>query len=149
MTTTLDLSVLVLGAGELGEQVLTALVNHSQRGRSSVTVLLRAQDAGVASARKAAQAAMLKSLGVGTVTADVETASVDALAAVFRDYQVVVCCTGMYMGPGMQTKITQAVLDAGVERYIPWQFGVDYDAIGRDSAQVEPFLAFSAPKSQF
>lgn len=30
-------------------------------------------------------------------------------------------------------KITRAVLAAGVERYIPWQFGVDYDVIGRGS----------------
>lgn len=35
----------------------------------------------------------------------------------------------------MQTKVAQAALDAGVERYFPWQFGVDYDIIGRGSAQ--------------
>lgn len=32
-------------------------------------------------------------------------------------------------------KITRAVLQAQVKRYIPWQFGVDYDIIGRGSAQ--------------
>ncbi len=34
-----------------------------------------------------------------------------------------------------QRKICEAVLDAGVARYVPWQFGVDYDFIGRGSAQ--------------
>jgi hypothetical protein len=27
------------------------------------------------------------------------------------------------------------VLQAGVERYVPWQFGVDYDVVGRGSGQ--------------
>ena len=31
--------------------------------------------------------------------------------------------------------IAQAALDAGVRRYFPWHFGVDYDLIGRGSAQ--------------
>ncbi|MGF6660693.1 hypothetical protein QF000_002338 [Paraburkholderia atlantica] len=38
--------------------------------------------------------------------------------------------------PGVQLKITQAALDAKVKRYFPWRFGVDYDIIGRGSAQV-------------
>ena len=39
-------------------------------------------------------------------------------------------------GQGLQTKISNAVLDTGtVGLYIPWQFGVDYDTIGRGSAQ--------------
>lgn len=32
-------------------------------------------------------------------------------------------------------KITQAVLGAKVKRFVPWQFGVDYDVVGRGSAQ--------------
>jgi hypothetical protein len=32
-------------------------------------------------------------------------------------------------------KLARAVLSAGVAQYIPWQFGVDYDIIGRGSAQ--------------
>jgi len=34
-----------------------------------------------------------------------------------------------------QRKITAAVLHAGVGRYVPWQFGVDYDVVGRGSGQ--------------
>lgn len=41
----------------------------------------------------------------------------------------------MSLPPGTQLKITRAVLAAGVGRYFPWQFGVDYDAIGLASAQ--------------
>lgn len=32
-------------------------------------------------------------------------------------------------------KIAQAALEGGVKRYFPWQFGVDYDVLGRGSAQ--------------
>jgi hypothetical protein len=35
----------------------------------------------------------------------------------------------------VQLKIAQAALAAGVRRYFPWQFGVDYDLIGFGSAQ--------------
>lgn len=38
-------------------------------------------------------------------------------------------------GSGVQRKLARAVLQAGVKRYLPWQFGVDYDVIGRGSAQ--------------
>jgi hypothetical protein len=38
----------------------------------------------------------------------------------------------MFSGSGTQTRLSQAVLDAGVKYYIPWQFGVNYDVIGRE-----------------
>ena len=44
-------------------------------------------------------------------------------------------CTGFVAGRSIQLKLARAALDAGVRRYFPWQFGVDYDAIGRGSAQ--------------
>lgn len=37
--------------------------------------------------------------------------------------------------PGTQLKIARAVLAARVKRYLPWQFGVDYDIIGPSSSQ--------------
>ena len=37
--------------------------------------------------------------------------------------------------PGTQLKICHAVLGAKVPRYLPWQFGLDYDKIGRGSSQ--------------
>ena len=44
-------------------------------------------------------------------------------------------CTGFAAGPGTQLKIAQAALKGKVKRFFPWQFGVDYDAIGRGSGQ--------------
>lgn len=57
------------------------------------------------------------------------------LADLFRGFDWVVSCVGFASGPGTQIKIAQAVLAAGVRRYVPWQFGMDYDLIGRGSAQ--------------
>ena len=42
---------------------------------------------------------------------------------------------GYAAGRGIQIKIAQAALEAGVKRFYPWQFGVDYDIIGKGSAQ--------------
>ena len=44
-------------------------------------------------------------------------------------------CVGFAAGPGTQRKLAHAALDSGVKRYFPWQFGVDYDAIGRGGPQ--------------
>ena len=46
-----------------------------------------------------------------------------------------ISCTGFVGGPGVQRKIARAALDADVKRFVPWQFGVDYDVIGRNSPQ--------------
>lgn len=58
-----------------------------------------------------------------------------ALQALFEHYRTVVNCTGFVAGPGTQLKITHAALDAKVERYFPWQFGVNYDVVGQGSGQ--------------
>lgn len=42
---------------------------------------------------------------------------------------------GFVAGAGTQIKITRAVLEAGVSRYFPWQFGVNYDVVGKGSGQ--------------
>lgn len=42
---------------------------------------------------------------------------------------------GFAAGSNIQIKIARAVLEACVTRFLPWQFGVDYDVIGRGSAQ--------------
>jgi hypothetical protein len=39
------------------------------------------------------------------------------------------------LAPGSQLKLTRAVLEAGVSRYFPWQYGIDYDVVGGGSAQ--------------
>lgn len=42
---------------------------------------------------------------------------------------------GFIAGTGTQIKITRAVLEAGVKRYFPWQFGVNYNVVGKGSGQ--------------
>ncbi|XSG81424.1 MAG: aromatic alcohol reductase [Methyloligella sp. ZOD6] len=128
-------NILVLGAGELGMSVLSAL--SELRGKSRVppvSVLLRpVTDRPDADVKRRAET--LDSLGIATVEADLAAASIDDLASLFSRYSTVVCCTGFVGGRGTQRKITSAVLQAGVKQYIPWQFGVDYDAVGRGSGQ--------------
>ncbi|KAB7752430.1 2'-hydroxyisoflavone reductase [Mycolicibacterium phlei DSM 43239 = CCUG 21000] len=114
--------ILVIGAGELGGAVITAL----RRRDADVTVLLRPSRT---------PRDELTALGVEIIEADVAGATVPELAAVLNRFHTVVNCLGFAAGPGTQRRITEAVLAAGVSRYIPWQFGVDYDAIGRGSPQ--------------
>ena len=75
------------------------------------------------------------SLGIVFALGDVISDSVDTLKDVFKNYDTIIGATGMTFPAGTQTKILKAVLAAKVPLYIPWQFGVDYDAIGGDSAQ--------------
>jgi hypothetical protein len=53
----------------------------------------------------------------------------------FTKFDTVISCLGFASGPGSQLKICKAALEAGTKRFLPWQFGVDYDIIGRGSAQ--------------
>ncbi|MBE7210461.1 MAG: aromatic alcohol reductase, partial [Gluconacetobacter diazotrophicus] len=69
------------------------------------------------------------------VAGDLAADPPERLASLFGGFHTVVGCTGFVGGAGTQRKLARAVLAAGVARYVPWQFGVDYDAIGRGSAQ--------------
>ncbi|WP_122432180.1 aromatic alcohol reductase [Pseudomonas viridiflava] len=126
--------ILVLGAGELGLAVLLGLAARSTESMS-ISVLLR--QATVHSSNKAKQQEIdiIRTLGVAIETADIADASVEELAAVFERFDTVISCVGFAAGRGTQRKLTEAALMSGVKRYIPWQFGVDYDVIGRDSPQ--------------
>ena len=128
-------SILVIGAGELGWAVLRGLAQHPQRNPSEITVLLRPATLHSTDPQKHAQRSEFQALGISTKAGDVVTASVSELATICAPFTMVISCTGMVAGPGLQIKLAQAILKAGIKRYIPWQFGVDYDAIGRGSAQ--------------
>ncbi|MGV0834017.1 aromatic alcohol reductase [Mycolicibacterium thermoresistibile] len=121
--------IIVIGAGELGGSVLAALSRRDDAG--PVTVLLRPSDTPHRSQLRAELAAQ----GVQIVEADVATASVAELSTILSPFHTVVSCLGFAAGPGTQRKITEAALQARVSRYLPWQFGVDYDAIGRGGPQ--------------
>ena len=75
----------------------------------------------------------LRSLGVKFVPGDLGADRVTDLSEYFRGSDTVIGCTGFAAGRHVQLKLAHAALGAGVKRYFPWQFGVDYDAIGRGS----------------
>lgn len=129
-------SILVLGAGELGIAVLRAL--SQQRGSANgpeLTVLLRPLPVSEAAAPAGGQADVLRALGASILRVDLASETEAGLVAAFAPFSTIICCTGFVGGPGTQRKITAAVLAAGIRRYVPWQFGVDYDVVGRGSGQ--------------
>ena len=77
----------------------------------------------------------LRGLGIGIESGDVAGASEAELAEIFARFHTVVSCVGFAAGQGIQLKLALTALSAVVKRYLPWQFGVDYDAICRGSPQ--------------
>lgn len=129
-------SILVLGTGELGFEVLQSLATHPQRDSRSISVLLRAcPQTQHAISKRAAQIADFKRLGISILEADIVNDPEPHLQEVFTSFHTVIGCSGMTYPPGTQFKVCQAVLGAKVPRYLPWQFGLDYDNIGRGSSQ--------------
>ncbi|RYO78197.1 hypothetical protein DL766_008942 [Monosporascus sp. MC13-8B] len=130
--------ILIVGAGELGTAVLEALVAHPKRdaAHSPISVLLRKSTIESADPAKRASNERLRALGAAElVPGDVVGASEEELADTFRRFHTVVVCAGMGLPAGTQLRIARAALAAGVPRLLPWQWGVDYDAVGPGSAQ--------------
>lgn len=130
-TKTHEATTLVIGAGELGVAMIRGLLEQNPQDAQSLSVLLRPS----ADNTERPIAQELRTKGVNIVHCDLAASTVDGLAAIFANFNTVIGCTGFVGGPGTQRKITAAVLEAGVERYVPWQFGVDYDVVGRGSGQ--------------
>lgn len=131
-----SLAILVLGAGELGMAVLRSLARRaSASGSVTLTVLLRPQSIASEDPAKQRDIAELRSLGITLLAGNLLDDSIEDLAQLFLPFHTVIGCTGFVAGPNMQMKITRAALAARVKRYVPWQFGVDYDVIGRGGAQ--------------
>ena len=131
-------SILVLGAGELGLAILSALAKSEPK--PSTTVLLR-REPGPPLHQK------LQHYDMKIEYADIVAAPSSHLADIFRNFDVVIGATGMTFPPGTQRKLAEAAVAAaasspalsedGSEKtermlrlYVPWQMGVDYDAIG-------------------
>lgn len=127
--------ILVLGAGELGISVLQAISSHPQiiNNKSHISVLLRSASPTTPAKRK--QLSIISSLNVSILTADIASSSLSQLIAIFNQYHTIISCTGFAAPPGTQVKTAQAILNARVRWHIPWQFRLDYDAIGRGSGQ--------------
>lgn len=128
-------SILILGAGELGLSILEALSKHPKRADTKLAVLLRASSLESTAPEKVKQREHLTSLGVAFEAGDVVESSVSELAATFKKYDTVASCNGMTQPSGTQAKLVDAALEAGVPRFFPWQFGMDYDIIGVGSSQ--------------
>ena len=124
---------MVIGAGELGTAILDGIATHAafNPSQTSLTVLLREASIHSAAPEKQAQLQHFRDHGIGSVPGDIVHDSLEALTSTFSSYPTVIHAAGLALPSGTQTKITQAVLAAGVRLYIPWQHGVDYDIIGR------------------
>ena len=117
-------SILVLGSGELGSEVLRHLARQAQMAQGmSINVLLRTTTSNSTAPAKKREIDELKEMGIEIAEGDVVATSENELAALFAPYDTVISCIGFSAGPGTQTRITKAVLRAGVKRYVPWQFG--------------------------
>lgn len=126
--------LIVLGAGQLGMEVLRELAPRATERGQSVTVVVSPKTASSSAPGDIESLGILQALGVEVIGFDLAGDAV-ALQTLFERYRTVINCSGFVAGPGTQLKITRAVLDAKVERYFPWQFGVDYDVVGQGSGQ--------------
>ncbi|KAJ5895541.1 hypothetical protein N7495_007232 [Penicillium taxi] len=126
--------ILVIGAGELGYQVLRSLFHHPSQEKS-VAVLLRPTSISSTNPSKQKEIEGLRNLGIHLIPGDIIEDSEPTLTSIFEDYDTVISCTGFVSGKGIQLKVARSILTAAVPRFIPWQFGVDYDTIGRGSPQ--------------
>ena len=129
-------NILVLGAGELGLPVLRNLARKAKHVKGAkISVLLRASAVESDDLSKQRDIAEIRDLGIEIVVGDLVKSSVDELAAVFARYDTVIGCAGYAAGIDTPMKLARAALQARIPRYFPWQFGVDFDVIGRGSPQ--------------
>lgn len=129
-------NILVLGAGELGLPVLRNLARRAKGvDRAKISVLLRASAVESSAPGKQQDIAQIRGLGIEIVVGDLVKSSIDELADVFAQYDTVIGCAGYAAGIDTPMKLARAALQARIPRYFPWQFGVDFDVIGRGSPQ--------------
>lgn len=127
--------VLVLGAGQLGAAVLDALVPAVIERQGTVSVIVSPAAWDEAGQLRSSNHQALADAGATFLAVDIAGSAMETLADQFRGFTTVINCMGFVAGPGTQLKITRAVLAAGVPRYFPWQFGVNYDVVGKGSGQ--------------
>lgn len=129
-------NILVLGAGELGLPVLRNLARRAKSvAGSKISVLLRASAVESSEPAKQRDISEIRSLGIEIVLGDLVKSSIDELAVVFARYDTVIGCAGYAAGINTPMKLARAALQSGIPRYFPWQFGVDFDVIGRGGPQ--------------
>nr|WP_315298978.1 aromatic alcohol reductase [Raoultella terrigena] len=127
--------VLVLGAGQLGDALLSALVPAVAQRMGSVTVIVSPESRDAQGRLRYESHQKHAAAGAKFISLDMAVATTASLREIFLGYDTVINCMGFVAGAGTQLKIAQAVLDAKVTRYFPWQFGVNYDVVGKGSGQ--------------
>ena len=134
--TTEGQSILVIGAGELGMPVLRNLARKAKdHSGTAISVLLRAATVESTDPVKQRDVFEIRELGIEIVTGDILSATISELAAIFARFDTVIGCAGFSAGRNTPMKLAKAALEANLKRYFPWQFGVDFDVIGRGSPQ--------------
>jgi len=128
--------ILIIGAGELGMPVLRNVARRARDVKgATVSVLLRESTLSSQVPEKQRNVAEIRSLGIEIVHGDLVKNTIDELAALFAQYDTVIGCTGITAGIETPMKVAKAALEAKLRRYFPWQFGVDFEVIGRGSPQ--------------
>lgn len=114
-----SLSILLVGAGELSEAILTALASHpSRRAGTQIAVLVREESITLPSPSKQASNSRLRSLGATLVPGNFVDDQVSSLASIFKNYSIVIQAGGYGLPKGTQIKSATAALQAGVSRYL-------------------------------
>ncbi|EPL8002653.1 aromatic alcohol reductase [Klebsiella aerogenes] len=127
--------VLVLGAGQLGAAVLHYLLPEVIARGGSICVMVSPASMDKQGKLFSDIHQKLADAGAEFTALDVAASTTESLTACFRDFETVINCMGFAAGAGTQIKIARSVLEAGVNRYFPWQFGVNYDVVGKGSGQ--------------
>ncbi|ATI83306.1 aromatic alcohol reductase [Sphingobium yanoikuyae] len=129
-------NILVLGAGELGMPVLRNLGRRAKDiDGAKISVLLRESAIESGDPTKQRDIAEIRAAGIAIVPGDLVNDTIDELAELFAQYDTVIGCAGYAAGINTPMKLATAALQSGIPRYFPWQFGVDFEAIGRGGPQ--------------
>mgnify|MGYP002138134444 CR=1 FL=1 len=115
--------------------VLDALVPAVIQRQGAVSVIVSPAAWDEAGQLRSANHRALADAGATFLAVDIAGSDMETLAGQFSGFTTVINCMGFVAGPGTQLKITRAVLAAGVPRYFPWQFGVNYNVVGKGSGQ--------------
>lgn len=130
-----DEKVLVLGAGQLGAAVLDSLVPAVIQRNGAISVIVSPGSWDARGKLRSAAHQKQADRGAEFIAVDVASSTPASLKDLFANFATIINCMGFVAGAGTQIKITQAALEARVKRYFPWQFGVNYDAVGKGSGQ--------------
>ena len=126
MSSTPQQHVLVIGYGTAGSVILRALAAQPDRFRTSMLV----RPDSIVSKKEALEA--FRQLGIAVLPGDV-TADVETLTSLLQGVDVLITALSLPM-MAAQVPLAQAALAAGVKRFLPTEWGMDVERMGKDSA---------------